>query len=148
LDTFRRASKELDEVWALALQPETRAELRKVSALADRGQPDGFHLENELWVRLVMDFAVAWLERPAERGVLLRSLTPLYLARVASFVIETRDLVSDQVEEKIENLCLCFEKLKPYLSRCWDQSPAARRKKAGSVQKQRDTTQSDTVLEG
>jgi hypothetical protein len=50
----------------------------------------------------------------------LRALTPLYLARVASFVIETQSLFSAQVEERIERLCLCFERLKPYLLAQWD----------------------------
>ena len=49
------------------------------------------------------------------RGLILRSLTPLYLARVASFVRETENLVAGEVEEKIEQLCLTFENLKPSL---------------------------------
>jgi hypothetical protein len=53
------------------------------------------------------------------RGHLLRSLTPLYLARVASFVIETRMLVAAEVEEKIESLCRTFEENKPYLAARW-----------------------------
>ena len=56
---------------------------------------------------------------------MLRSLTPLYLARVASFVIETRDLIGPEVEERIEQLCLSFERLKPYLAKTWpDHKPA------------------------
>ncbi len=55
-----------------------------------------------------------------ERGHLLRSLTPLYLARVASFVIETESLLSAQVEEKIEALCCSFESTKPYLMAHWN----------------------------
>jgi len=71
-----------------------------------------------------MDFALAWRERPAERGHLLRSLTSLYLAKVASFVLETKDLLSDEVEDKIEHLCACFERLKPCLISCWDRARA------------------------
>ena len=48
-----------------------------------------------------------------------RLLTPLYLARVASFVEETRTLSSAAVEEKIERLCLKFEELRPYLLSQW-----------------------------
>ena len=120
LGLFQRASRELKEVWALALQPGTLDELGTVSAALESSSRNGFHLDDELWVRIVVDFAVAWRERPAERGHLLRSLTSLYLAWVASFVLETKDLVSDQVEDRIERLCVCFEKLKPYLISSWD----------------------------
>ncbi len=53
--------------------------------------------------------------------MILRSLTPLYLARVASFVRETETLVAAEVEEKIEQLCLTFEHLKPHLIAEWNE---------------------------
>ena len=56
----------------------------------------------------------------------MQSLTPLYLARVASFVQETRTLSSAEVENKIEQLCLKFEELKPYLLSQWAGDPATR----------------------
>jgi glycosyltransferase involved in cell wall biosynthesis len=147
LGVFYRAARELRDVWALALQPATLEELDRVSATLDSGSADGFHLDDELWVRVVMEFALAWRERPAERGHMLRSLTSLYLARVASFVLETRDLLSDQVEDRIERLCLSFERLKPNLMSSWDRAkgpaqPAAR--------KSRDTaggTRAEVILE-
>jgi glycosyltransferase involved in cell wall biosynthesis len=120
LGLFRRASHELGEVWELALQPGTLADLGKVSARLENDSRNGFHLDDELWARVVMDFAVAWRERPAERAHMLRSLTSIYLARVASFVLETKDLMSDQVEDKIEDLCVCFERLKPNLISSWN----------------------------
>jgi hypothetical protein len=55
------------------------------------------------------------------RGMILRSLTPLYLARVASFVRETETLVAAEVEAKIEQLCLTFENLKPHLIVEWNE---------------------------
>ena len=60
------------------------------------------------------------------RGPILRSLTPLYLARVASFVIETETLVAGEVEERIERLCLTFEELKPYLIARWNGQDVSR----------------------
>jgi hypothetical protein len=87
--------------------------------------PDQFHLDDELWVRIVYDLACAHKRMPFERGHLLRSLTPLYLGRVASFVIETREMYAAQVEDRIERLCLTFENLKPYLLASWDEKPVA-----------------------
>ncbi len=61
-------------------------------------------MEDELWTRVVMDFACAHKHQRVARNHLLKSLTPLYLARVASFVTETRHLVSSEVEERIERV--------------------------------------------
>src|SRR5581483_11232900 len=122
LSAFCRACNELGEVWKLALQPDTYAAVTALGRDCDKGE---FHLNDNLWARVVMDFACAWRRNPLESGHLLRSLTPLYLARVASFVEETRTLGSMEVEERIEQLCLTFESLKPYLIAQWDQEPAA-----------------------
>jgi hypothetical protein len=49
------------------------------------------------------------------------------LGRVASFVHETRTLVSAEVEDRIEELCLKFEALKPYLASQWNREPTSAR---------------------
>jgi glycosyltransferase involved in cell wall biosynthesis len=118
---FRRACVDLSEIWKIALQPDT---YRSVAALGNESAAGGFHLDDDVWARVVMDFACACRRNPMERGNLLRSLTPLYLARVASFVEETKTFGSAEVEERIERLCLTFEKLKPYLIAQWDQESA------------------------
>jgi glycosyltransferase involved in cell wall biosynthesis len=120
---FCRGCSDLGEVWKLAMQPDTYA---AVAALGRDCSDPGklFHLNDDLWARVVMDFACAWRRNPLEGGHLLRSLTPLYLARVASFVEETRSFGSVEVEERIEQLCLTFEALKPYLIAQWEPEPA------------------------
>jgi glucosylglycerate synthase len=115
LDAFGRAREDLIELWSLALHFETLTRVQQLPVHSS----GAFHLEDELWVRIVYDFACACRRHPLERGHLLRSFTPLYLARVASFVIETRDAFAAEVEEKIERLCLCFERWKPYLISSW-----------------------------
>jgi hypothetical protein len=56
------------------------------------------------------------------RGHLLKSLTPLYLGRTASFVLETRDSSAVEVEDRIEELCLAFEKRKSFLIENWNRT--------------------------
>ncbi len=118
LTAFRRGCGELEEIWGLALAPSTHKAVRELACHATQASGT-FHMHDELWARVVMDFACAHREQRAARGHLLRSLTPLYLARVASFVGETRNMVSAEVEERIEQLCLCFESRKPYLVSRW-----------------------------
>lgn len=125
LDTFQRACAELEEVWALAMQKETLAAILSLGRSLAGKERDGFHLEDPLWVRVIYEFAVAYQNQPLNRNLLLRSLTPLYLARVASFVAETRSLYAPEVEEKIEHLCSAFENQKPYLIGLWGLKPTA-----------------------
>jgi glycosyltransferase involved in cell wall biosynthesis len=130
VSAFCRGSKELGEIWALALRPETYAQVRELGAKAcEHGT--AFHLEDELWARVILDFACAYKKHPLSTSQLLQSLTPLYLARVASFVEETRTLRSAEVEDKIERLCLTFETLKPYLLAGWAAEPVPEKKPAG-----------------
>ncbi len=126
LQAFAKGCKDLAEIWSLALAPDVLDAVLRLGRQAAAGE-SGFHLPDELWARIICDFAIAHRDKPPERGHLLRSLTPLYLCRVASFVIETQNLFSAQVEEKIENLCLCFEALKPYLAGRWGAYPGPKR---------------------
>jgi glycosyltransferase involved in cell wall biosynthesis len=124
VNAFRRGCQELGEVWGVALRPETLADLKKSDRVACEGA-GSFHLDDDLWARVVLDFACTYNRETLSRGLILRSLTPLYLGRVASFVQETRTLVSAEVEEKIEQLCQKFEALKPYLASHWNQATAS-----------------------
>jgi hypothetical protein len=116
LAKFRHACGELAGLWSAALAPDTNAALGRLAR-----QPAGrqFHFEDELWARTVYDFACAYQRRALDRGHLLRSLTPLYLARVASFVLETEDLLPAEVEDRVEALCASYEALKSYLAANW-----------------------------
>jgi glycosyltransferase involved in cell wall biosynthesis len=119
IQAFRRGCHDLEEMWILAMEPATYSaivELAKPAGDGDRA----FHLNDDLWVRVVLDFAAAYHANPLTRGQIMRSLTPLYLARVASFVLETETMLAAEVEERIERLCQKFDELKPYLIERWN----------------------------
>lgn len=80
---------------------------------------DEFTLEEELWVGLIYDMALAYHRRVMDREHLLKSLAPLYLGWVASFARQTKNETIVQVEDRIERLCLVYEQLKPYLINQW-----------------------------
>jgi glycosyltransferase involved in cell wall biosynthesis len=123
VNAFRGGCRELGEIWALALEKDTFAAVRGLGGCQSEGA-EAFHLDDELWTRVVLEFACAYKRHPMSRGMILRSFTPLYLGRVASFVRETETLVAAEVEDKIEQLCLTFENLKPHLIAQWDEEPA------------------------
>jgi len=72
-----------------------------------------------LWVRLVYDLAAAYRNRVSDRDALVRSTLPLYMGRVASFVIEMAEADAAEVETRLERLCLAFEAQKDHLRRRW-----------------------------
>jgi len=117
LTQFRRGAAELGDIWDICLLPDTLSEIRKLAS--DSNSHRGFHIDDTLWARVVMEFSRAYRTNPILRSQLVRSLTPLYLGRVASFVIQTENLASSEVEDRIEGLCLAFERLKPYLVSLW-----------------------------
>jgi glycosyltransferase involved in cell wall biosynthesis len=123
LREFRRGLSELDGIWNLALEPGTVKRLQTLSR--ESGDNARFRLNDVLWAKIVFEFSAAYRNNPMLRPQLLRSLTPLYLGRVASFVKEVEELSADAVEERIERLCLAFEEQKPYLISLWSNKTEA-----------------------
>jgi glucosylglycerate synthase len=121
LREFRRGFSELGEIWGICLRPETLSQVRSLAS-GTRSKKT-FHMDDTLWASIVLEFAWAYRANPLLRAQLVRSLTPLYLGRVASFVTETENLVSHEVEERIEQLCVTFETLKPYSISLWKGQP-------------------------
>ncbi len=124
LEAFARGVPDLAEVWSMALDAGTLREVRQLGIAASK-EPGTFHLPDELWCRIIYDFARAHRDRPPERAHLLKSLTPLYLGRVASFVLEAEPLVAAEVEDRIESLCVEFERQKAYLKEQWGREPGS-----------------------
>jgi hypothetical protein len=147
LREFRRGTEELGDIWEICLRPETLSEIRRLAL--DAGNHQRFHMDDALWAKVVMEFSWAYRTNPLLRAQLVRSLTPLYLGRVASFVKQTENLGSHEVEDRIEGLCVTFENLKPYLISLWRGDPpqAAQPGKESAVP-QRDSGGQNTLEVG
>ena len=116
---FRLGVRDLEKLYQSFL-PRTLSYLRNAAAEPDR---DAFAYTDEAWVRTVMSFALAYHRKVVSREHLVKSLTPLYLGKVASFVIETWSSSAEEVEGRLEKLCLSFEKEKSYLVESWRRTP-------------------------
>jgi hypothetical protein len=114
-ELFRSGVGELSSILSQILHPET---LTAVQAAAAQGA-DRLQFTDELWVRVLYEFAVSYHRTVISRDHLLQVLTPLYRGRVCSTLNAQRSLSSEQVEQGTENLCLEFERLKPYLLERW-----------------------------
>ena len=115
LDSFLLGYRNLQEVWGLVLPPVSLLELKKLS----RCGPEAFRMPDELWVRIVYDFALAYRLRTMNRGHLIGALAPLYLGWVASYVQEVADLSPVAAEQRFERLARAYEEGKPYLVSRW-----------------------------
>jgi hypothetical protein len=112
LDAFRNAYANLQEIWSLVLPPNSLLGLKKLSLMT----ASNFHMQDGLWTRTVYDFVLAYRLRTLNRGHLLGALTPLYLAWVASHLLQTQD---GSAEAHIERVAQSFTDDKPYLVSRW-----------------------------
>jgi glucosylglycerate synthase len=115
VETFQLGFRNLQEVWSLVLPPVTLLELKRMS----RPTTERFHLPDELWVRIVYDFALAYRLRTLSRSHLLGALTPLYLGWVASYALEVGNASATEAEQRLEKLARAYEEGKPYLLSRW-----------------------------
>jgi hypothetical protein len=84
-----------------------------------------FHFPDDLWARLIYDLVVCARTDDPPIESLVAALVPVYFGRVGSFVIENRDVTTDQAEDRVERQARQFELLKPYLVERWRASTAA-----------------------
>jgi len=115
LEMFRSGVAELESVFQSILSPTTLAELQAIAGLEE----DDFHYSTELWAKTVYEFAAAHHKAVINRDHIVQALAPLFRGRVLAFLLENRNASAPDVEAQIENLCLEFERLKPYLLEMW-----------------------------
>ncbi len=114
-ESFRLGYQDLRDLWSHVLPPASIIQLKRLAAQSDAN----FHFDDDLWARVLFDFAVAYRLRVIARDHLLGSLTPLYLGWVASYVRDVENMTSAEAERRMEHLCGAFESLKPYLISRW-----------------------------
>ncbi|TAL12213.1 MAG: glycosyltransferase [Nitrospirae bacterium] len=113
--SFRQGLVDLHPIWEVMLAPEILQALKATEGMPSRN----FHIPDDVWVKTVYDCAVAFHRRTLNREHLIKAMTPLYLGRTASFVVETQGLTTREAEDRIERLSEAFERLKPYLLDRW-----------------------------
>jgi hypothetical protein len=115
VDSFHLGAQNLQDIWSLVLPPTALLEIRKLARLP----MEDFRMPDELWASIVYDFALAHRIRNLNRDHLLRSLTPLYLAWIASYALQMETADNAAVERKLERLALAYESGKSYLMSRW-----------------------------
>jgi glycosyltransferase involved in cell wall biosynthesis len=120
LHNFREGIRNLREVWQDILGNGDLREVERLGALDDAA----FRFPPGLWARIVYDYALAFHHRKMPAEHLIKSLTPLYIGKTASFVMEAQDMDQAGAEAEIEKLCMEFEGKKDYLTTSWKRGGA------------------------
>jgi glucosylglycerate synthase len=84
-----------------------------------------FHFPDDVWARIVYDLVIAARDPRPSLESLVAALVPIYFGRVASFVIENRNVTTAQAEDRVERQARAFELLKPYLVERWHAAEVA-----------------------
>ena len=113
--SFRQGLEDLEPIWRQIVTPKVMDELLTLRTVQDQA----FRIPDDLWTKLIFDAAASYHARVMPRDHLLKALTPLYLGRTATFVLETQGLTTAEAEGRIESLCRVFEESKSYLLARW-----------------------------
>lgn len=116
LSTFLTGVTELASILEPTLSAPTLQRIREIAKLGSEGPwfPD------DLWVRIVYEFAGAFHHSVINRDHLMQALTPLYLGRINSFLSENHKSSATGSRDRIKKLRSQFESLKPYLAERWN----------------------------
>jgi glycosyltransferase involved in cell wall biosynthesis len=126
VEHFKTGYQQFSSLWKGIFCDECFAEIQKASE-TDTAR---FHIPTETWVKMLYELAAAYHLWTANRTKLLDLMTPLYFARVASFVRQSWDMSSTEAEALVEEQAIKFEEQKDYLIKVWDEKSAEKMKAA------------------
>jgi glycosyltransferase involved in cell wall biosynthesis len=115
LKMFREGLANLAEIWGEILGAGDFSEVERLALQTD----ETFHFPIALWTRVVYDYALAFHNKLLPVEHLIKSMTPLYIGKTASFIITVKDMGQQEAEAEIEKLCMEFENAKEYLASNW-----------------------------
>jgi hypothetical protein len=116
VNDFRTGYNNYGQLWRRIVAPENWQVIEHLHDLP----VEEFLFPTEAWVGILYDLAAAWHHWQGSRDLLLGLMTPLYFARIASFVNRTRDMDAAGAEALVEEQARLFEEMKDYLIERWD----------------------------
>jgi len=117
IQLFRTGFQQFSALWKEIFCEDCFA---RIEACA-RMKSEEFHLPTEVWVQILYELAATFHVWEINRERLVDLVTPLYYARVASFVRQSWDMSSEEAETLVEEQARSFEDQKDYLIQSWDQ---------------------------
>ncbi len=116
IDNFKIGYGQFSSLWSEIFSEDSFEEIKKTASL----DSSSFHVSTEAWVKILYELAATFHKWAVNRNKLIDLMTPLYYARVASFVRQSWDMTSSQAEALVEDQALKFEDQKDYLFEVWN----------------------------
>lgn len=113
---FKFGYKYFGVLWKKILSEEVYSEIKKASKLS----VDDFDFDIEIWARILFEIAAIFHKWQHNKYKLIELSTPLYYARIASFINNTRELSSLEAEKVVEENAVVYENMKPTLLELWE----------------------------
>jgi hypothetical protein len=120
IELFKTGYKQFSPLWKDIL---TGSSFRQIRETAKMDSKD-FHLPTDSWVKILYELAATYHLWSINRSRLVDMMTPLYYARVASFVRQAWDMSTEEAETLVEEQAVEFEEQKDYLIKVWDEKSA------------------------
>ncbi len=117
IQLFKIGFQQFSSLWKDIFTEECFAKIEE----AARSAKERFELATVDWVKILYELAATFHLWEVNRERLVDLVTPLYYARVASFVGQTWDMSTQEAEALVEEQAREFEDQKDYLIRAWDQ---------------------------
>ena len=120
LNKLKDGWKNYENLWKDVLRPETYQALK---IEVEKDQP---HINPELWINIVFDYAVAFnFTKHSKDDNFIETMIPLYLGRTGAFVLEADGMTQPEAETIFQNLCKLYQQKKPELVSLWNKAMAA-----------------------
>lgn len=103
-------------MWRERLSAET---VEGLAACVAMEEPSGMKMATRFWARTLYDCAVAYHADEEIREELIRSIVPIYHARVLAFANRTGEMALYDAEEYLENVTRTFSQERGYLKDRW-----------------------------
>ncbi|MFH1351283.1 MAG: glycosyltransferase family 2 protein [Pseudomonadota bacterium] len=127
IELFKTGYQQFSPLWREIFCEECFNGIKK----AAKGNTKRFYLSTDTWIQALYELASTYHLWTVNRNKLLDLMTPLYYARVASFVQQSREMSSLEAEALVEEQALKFEEKKDYLIKVWDEKSAEKSRAGG-----------------
>ena len=162
LETFARGRVTSGDAWGALVGPDLASSLTTLAdeaavALDEATRADtptwvdeaDFRFPDELWARIFYRIAISARNDVMSIDAIVAALVPIYFARVASLVLESMDMTTEQAETLVERQARAFEMAKPGFVERWQASeapaPKKRRKRQPASTKTSPSTSAKTT---
>lgn len=112
-DEFCEGFSHFAPLYDQVLEAENYVALKELTESIEKGGE--MLLPDELWARIVYDFAFTFQAWSRNRRKLIDIMTPLYFGKTAAYCREVADMNSNEINNVVEREAETFERLKPYL---------------------------------